>query len=561
MYYSDKYDSIPLGIVDKKICGCGLSSYALENSDALVLVVPTVAMIKNKVYQYPNNRRDEEILGVYSGVTEEDIEEYILKTRIPKIMVTYDSFHKVSSLINTSYHIVIDEFSDLLDAYSYRDKAINSLFRSLINYPKVSYISATPIDKEFLPQQLVDLPYTELEWDCTDLVKVTTLQTTNPLYKVRQIVEKYRNNCLDIEVDGKTPTTAYFYVNSVTMIKNIIDSCEMLNSECRVICSNTPENKKKLGYYEISSANDKEKTFNFITSCAFKGIDIYSDSGLSFVVSNNRNNNTLVSIDTNIFQIAGRIRTETNPFRHYIVHIFNENPLSITKEEFNSIVETKTRTTNNWLSGYNKVNDEEKEAFAKEFTKESYLAVDDDGKVYFDELLVLLEKRIFRDVIEVYKNGLSINSFYEQSKRFKILNNPIIKLDFLVSKNAKTIIKKYCEDEINLEVASNACSIINETKSVMTKADYKRLGYQPNRIRNEFNNMKCQELINNEVKKLFSGKSGFYLSKDIKIMLSHLYKNLGVDKKAKANDIEPVLNVKATTKKIDKVTVVGYELI
>jgi len=44
-------------------------------------------------------------------------------------------------------------------------------------------------------------------------------------------------------------------------------------------------------------------------------------------------------------------------------------------------------------------------------------------------------------------------------------------------------------------------------------------------------------------------------------MLNHLYKNLEVDKNAKANDIEPVLNVKATTKKIDKVTVVGYELI
>jgi len=34
-----------------------------------------------------------------------------------------------------------------------------------------------------------------------------------------------------------------------------------------------------------------------------------------------------------------------------------------------------------------------------------------------------------------------------------------------------------------------------------------------------------------------------------------------VDKKAKANDIEPVLNVKATAKKINKKTVVGYELI
>jgi len=559
MYYSDKYSEIPLGIVDKKITGCGCSSFALENSDALVLVVPTVAMINNKVAQYPNNRRKEDILGVYSGVTEVTIKDYIENTEVPKIMVTYDSFHKVASFISPLYHIVIDEFSDLLDAYAYRNKAINTLLTTIENFPKVSFISATPIEKEFLPTQLKNLPYTELEWDNIEKVKVTPLKTTNPIYKVKQIVAKFRDECLDIEIDGKKPQAAYFYVNSVTMIRDIIESCDLLISECRVICSNTLENKKKLGYFGISTANNPEKMFNFIISCAFKGVDIYSDTGLAFVVSNNRNKNTLVSIDTDIFQVAGRIRTETNPFRHYIIHIFNENPLSITKEEFESIIETKIETTNDWLSLYNTGTDKQKEAAAKGFTEDSYLARNEEGQVYFDELLLLLEKRRYKDVIEVYKNGLSINCFYEESKRFEILENPFIKLDFIVSKNARNIIKAYCNDEISLEAASNACPLIKETIGVLSKRDYKRLGFQPDKIRKEFNNLRSQEFIDKEVKNLFT--LGFYLSKDIKVILTRLYEDIGLEKKAKASDIERIFNIQATRKSVNNKTVAGYEIV
>lgn len=555
MYYSDKYSSIPYGIVNKQLCGCGLSSYALENSNSLILVVPTVAMIKNKVFQYPNNRRQEKILGVYAGISNKDIADYLTEVDVPKIMVTYDSFGRVASLIDKSFHIVVDEFSDLLDAYSYRSKAIKSLFTTLTSFPLVSYISATPIDKEFLPKELVDLPYTELEWDNITPVQVEPYQTSRPLYAALCIIEKYRTGTMDL-INGHKSETAYFYVNSVMMIRELLDKSEMLSSECRIICSDSPENKKKLGDYSISTTNDPEKMFNFITSCAFKGVDIYSDTGVAFVISNNRNKHTLISIDTNIYQVAGRIRTESNPFRNIIFHIFNENPLLITREEFELSVENKMNTTNDWLSLYNKGTEKEKIAAAKGFTDESYLAVNDEGIVYFDELLLLLEKRIFKDVIEVYKSGLSVTNFYEESSRFELSTNKSLKLQFMVSKDTKKIIKNYCEGVIDLEVASKICSLIDESKDLMTKEDYKRLGFQPNKIRVELNNLKSQDIIASEVKKKFL--PGFHQSKDIKVQLSHLYNSLGMDKKAKASDIENVFNIKPIRKSVDGKTVVGY---
>ena len=557
MYYSDKYNFIPLGIVNKKLCGCGLSSYALENSDPVVLVVPTVSMIKNKVAQYPNSRRDETILGVYAGITAKDISEYLSETIVPKIMVTYDSFSRVSNLIDNNYHIVIDEFSDLLDAYSYRNKAINSLLTTVTTFPKVSYISATPIDNEFLPTILKQLPYTELQWDNVTPVLVEPHQTSRPLYSALCIIDKFRTGTMEI-INNHKPEAAYFYVNSVTMIKEILDKSEMLSSECRIICSNSPENKKKLGDYSISTSLDTEKMFNFITSCSFKGIDIYSDYGIAFVISNNRNKHTLISIDTDIYQVAGRIRTESNPFRNIIFHIFNENPLLITREEFDELVEAKTKTTNDWLSLYTTGTEDQKKAVSKSLPEDSYLAKDEEGTVYFDELLVLLEKRIFKDVIEIYKSGLSVNNFYENSNRFELVTNKSLKFNFMVTKDVKKIIKAYCNNEIELEAACKLCSLIEESKDVLTKKDYKRLCYQPSKIRNELNNLKSEVVISSEIKKQFT--TGFYSSKDIKVILSRLYTDLGINKKAKSTDIETVFNIKPIRKNVANKTVVGYQI-
>lgn len=558
MYYSDKYNFIPLGIVDKKITGCGISSAALENQDPLVLVVPTVALIKNKVAQYPNSRRTEDIFGLYADISIKELTTYLAETKVPKVMVTYDSFHKLINLINKDYHIVVDEFSDLLDAYSYRNKAVNKLLANLLEFDKVSFVSATPIDKEFLPNQLKELPYTELIWDNTEKVKVEPYQTTKPIYAVLNIINRYKQDSLVIN-DIKSES-AYFYVNSVTMIKDILDKADLLNSEVRIICSDNKENQKKLGHYDISTSEHPEKKYNFITSCSFKGVDLYSDSGLAIVVSNNKNKHTLVSIDTDIYQIAGRIRTEHNPFRNYLIHIFNENPLNVSQEDFDVIVKSKTRTTNNWLSGFNKVNDEEKEALIKSLDiSESYLNIDEQGKVYFDELLVLLEKRIFKDIIQVYQSGLNINAFYQDSDKFELTSKKSIKLQYVATKN----FRKTCEwleaGEIDVAQASISFPIIKEALEILQIKDFKKFQYNLTKIRNEINNSKYTDILNKEIEKLFE-KNTFYSAKDVKIKLENLYKELGLNKKAKSSEIENVLNIKSTTKSFNNKNIRGYQL-
>lgn len=560
MYYSDKYDYIPLGIVNKVITGCGISSFALENNEPVVLVVPTIGLIKNKVAQYPNSRRSNGIFGYYSTFNlnlDRWITKYLEINEVPKIMVTYDSFHKIVPYINNNYHIIVDEFSDLLDAYNYRNKAINSLLNELQQFDKVSYISATPIEEEFLPEVLKKLPYTTLEWDSVSKVTVEPYQTKRPIYAVLNIIEKYRED--NMYIGELKSDAAYFFVNSVSLIRDILDKAEMLSSEVRIICSDTDQNRKKLGHYEISTSLDQEKTFNFITSCAFKGVDLYSETGLAIVISNNRNKHTLVSIDTDIYQVCGRIRTETNPFRNYLIHIFNENPLNITEDEFEEIVKIKTKTTEDWLSLYITGTEDQKKAAASGFTKESYLALNDNGVVYFDELLKLLEKRVFKNIIQVYKNGFSVNAFYENSNRFEINNTKSLKFKYIVTKNFKKTCELLLANEIDIETASNTFPLIKEVVEHLDLKDLKKLSFSQTKLRNAINNKKYSTTLNTEIKKLFNTEQ-FYSSKDVKIKLSSLYKNLGLDKKAKASDIEEVFNIKFSFKRINGKPVQGYQL-
>lgn len=561
MYYSDIYDYIPTGIVNKKLTGCGISSFALENQDPLVLVVPNVSMIQNKVAQYPNSRRNEDIFGFYSGVTLSQLEDYIEETVVPKVMVTYDSFHKVIQYINKDFHIVVDEFSELLDAYGYRDKAINSLLDNVFKFPKLSFVSATSIKREYLPSKIVNLPYTELSWNNAVPVKVIPHDTTKPLTAVLNIIKKYKSGL--VEINDHISETAYFYVNSVKMIRQIVDKAGLLPSEVRIVCANTPENKKKLDLFDIETTLDPEKTFNFFTSSNFKGSDIYSDSGVAYVVSNNQNIHTLLTIDTDIYQIAGRIRNLNNPFRNLVYHIFNQNPLNMDEVAFNNYLNRKINDTNEMLKIFDSTEEKQKDIFLRNIKvngEENFLHLNSNNELVFDEIKLLQEKRVYECVIKVYQSGLNILNAYKENN-FEVVEDDMKSnaIGFLVGSEFKSVCKLLCEDKCNKEKVFKEFPLIEEGYKKLGVRRLKALGYDSYKIKNELNTLASKDSIDLQIKKLFN-ENNFYSNKDIKTKLGTLYTNLGINKKAKATDIENVFNISVTNKKINGKTVRGYQL-
>ena len=225
----------------------------------------------------------------------------------------------------------------------------------------------------------------------------------------------------------------------------------------RIICANNEENEKKLNGYKISSSLSDSKRFNFITSKSFEGADYYSDTGLCFVVSSASNKHTLASIDTDIPQIAGRIRTKSNPFRSKLIHIFNTNHrklnLDISFEEMKEITEQSLSKARETIEYFNKASINIK-AHLRDNIKHDlnnlYMSYDkENDRFELNDRLPKLELYNYMVNMEIYKNGLSVAKSYEESgiettkyKYQKVTQN----LEFSAKKpNFKDLFLKYAD--------------------------------------------------------------------------------------------------------------------
>ena len=75
-------------LFNKKQTGCGATELAIRNNIPTIIAMPYVALVKNKtIYR----KDDLSVLGVYEGITEQEIIAYAQSHSPLKIAVTYDS--------------------------------------------------------------------------------------------------------------------------------------------------------------------------------------------------------------------------------------------------------------------------------------------------------------------------------------------------------------------------------------------------------------------------------------------------------------------------------------
>lgn len=218
-------------------------------------------------------------------------------------------------------------------------------------------------------------------------------QTNNPYVKAANIINSYKRDGF-ITIDGKKSYEAFFFINSVTDIAAILKHCNLSNDEVKIVCANDEPNRAKLSGYTISNSRAANKKFTFITSKSFEGADYFSDTGLCFVVSNSRNKNTLLDISTDIYQIAGRIRTETNPFRNMLVHIFNTTGkrklnLDISYDDFKLSIQNQVELATKLINTVNEASNGK--GIADKMFKSEYIMKDANGNYFLNDMLPKLE--------------------------------------------------------------------------------------------------------------------------------------------------------------------------
>lgn len=422
-------------IFNKVVTGCGGTTVVLRNSEDFVIAVPTTELIINKTGRTDAGSsmltfdgKEQSIFGLFGKFDDarKELVSYLSSSRTKKIMCTYDKLPKLIEYLNpTSYRLLVDEYHSLLKAYSYRQKAIDGVLDNFRKFKSFCFMSATPILPSFKPNCLTDVKEIQADWgNSLDKLTVELQQTNKPYSLAANIINAYKRDGFITSKEGIRSYEAFFFINSVTDIVAILKHCHLSNDEVRIICADTPENREKLIGYDISNSRSPNKMFNFITSKSFEGADYFSETGLCFIVSTQSNPHTLASIDTDIPQIAGRIRTKSNPFRNFIVHIFNtiykKLNLNMTYKEMeaktNEALDTARETIDLFNSAKNqKVKDNLRDKLKHDLNK-LYMSYDSiNDKFILNDMLPKLELYNFQVNEVVYKSGLSIKKSFEDN--------------------------------------------------------------------------------------------------------------------------------------------------
>ncbi len=421
-------------IFNKVITGCGGTTVTLQNEEDYIIAVPTTELIINKIgrpdagigtvkFHDGTHRQVYGLHGRYNIAIERELFEYVATNNTKKIICTYDKLPKLCELLNPKrYRLLVDEYHRLLKDYSYRERAIDGVLDNFRRFKSFCFMSATPIQPSFKPSCLEDVEYVEAEWQNKEKMKVKLLQTNKPYTMAANIINKYLTNGY-VTVNGEKSYEAYFFINSVTDIASILEYCHLNKDDVRIICANNEDNERKLNGFKISSSLSNSKRFNFITSKSFEGADYYSETGLCYVVSSASNKHTLASIDTDIPQIAGRIRTRENPFRNTLIHIFNANhrnlSLDVTFEDMKAITEQSLSTARDTIEYFNiapvHIKDNLRDSIKHDLNR-LYMSYDKrKDKFELNDRLPKLELYNYMVNQEIYKNGLNVAKAYNDN--------------------------------------------------------------------------------------------------------------------------------------------------
>ncbi|KAA6304121.1 hypothetical protein EZS27_044236, partial [termite gut metagenome] len=78
-----------------------------------------------------------------------------------KIAVTYDSLERLITLLLESgidvyndYYLLVDEYHILFNSYACRNNAVKKVLKHSQKFKEVTYMTATPIEEEFMLKEL-----------------------------------------------------------------------------------------------------------------------------------------------------------------------------------------------------------------------------------------------------------------------------------------------------------------------------------------------------------------------------------------------------------------------
>ena len=557
-------DGIPFGIVNKTKTDVGGTYVAANCSSNYIIVCPFKDLV-DSIAADKNNRY--EVFKCYGGVREYQFRKYIKNNTTYKIAVTYDSLPKLIGWLSGTegWKVLVDEYHLILEDMDFRYDAINGLMEEIQKFRHYSFLSATPIDLDFEIDFLKQLPHYKVQWN--GVTKITPIrykvtQLTKGLARFIQIFLDEGISLPDINGNVSKVEELYIFINSVTSIKQIADTLKLNPNDVKICCADRIRNNKLLGEYQIESVSSPNKKINFFTKKCFQGCSLFTNNGLIIVASDAYRTQTLVDISTTMEQIAGRIRINDeyqNIFRNVIVHLFSTNKNVISDEEFEMVMQDKEKEADKLLSGWSKLDKEERQTYIKRMNLDTELVSIINGRMVYNNL----KKQSFiykQELRKTYKDGISIRDSFMQSEKFELTNQNKwkdfnIKLAKAMTVSYEQLLKDYLDSPS--ESYEQEYPEFPLIKRYLKESEMNTLRWNREKMLKAVEDKK-------QVDKVFLAiyQPGFISNKDLKSKLKDEFGRLGIKLSPKATLIEncTLYNVEKASRKIDGKTVSGYEL-
>lgn len=557
-------DGIPFGIVNKTKTDVGGTYVAANCSSNYIIVCPFKDLV-DSIAADKNNRY--EVFKCYGGVREYQFRKYIKNNTIYKIAVTYDSLPKLIGWLSGTegWKVLIDEYHLILEDMDFRYDAINGLMEEIQKFKYYSFLSATPIDLDFEIDFLKQLPHYKVQWN--GVTKITPIrykvtQLTKGLARFIQIFLDEGISLPDINGNVSKVEELYIFINSVTSIKQIADTLKLNPNDVKICCADRIRNNKLLGEYQIESVSSPNKKINFFTKKCFQGCNLFTNNGLIIVASDAYRTQTLVDISTTMEQIAGRIRINDeyqNIFRNVIVHLFSTNKNVMSDEEFDMVMQDKEKEADKLLSGWNKLDKEERQTYIKRMNLDTELVSIINGKMVYNNL----KKQSFiykQELRKIYRDGISIRDSFMQSEKFELTNQNKwkdfnIKLAKAMTVSYEQLLKDYLDSPS--ESYEQEYPEFPLIKRYLKESEMNTLRWNREKM---LKAVEDKKQVNKALLAIY--QPGFISNQDLKGKLKDEFGRLGIKLSPKATLIEncTLYNVEKASRKIDGKTVSGYEL-
>lgn len=616
-------------IINKQLPGCGFTEYCLRGPENVILCSPRKMLLKNKKDQHGRevylvvNELEKEVAvdkdlskvdksqafidtlkemvhgkdTVYNRLMNE-IKDYLGERKYlgkpAKILVTYDSYRIVKDILTSlgvfeGFYTVIDEFQTILHDSKFKSSTELDFLYHLQQSPTAYFVSATPMLEEYLNMldEFDGLPYINMDWGKEDStrvlrpsLKVLTMKSVGT--KLPEIIQSYKDGNFEraIRMVNGYPREiisdeAVFYVNSVNHITSIIKKCELKPEEVNILCSDTPDNLKKIQRKlgkkfkigEVPLEGEKPKMFTFCTRTVYLGADFYSLCARSFIFSDSNIDSLAVDISEDLPQILGRQRLFANPWKNEAIFYYRStcDYRKISQKEFDKEIERKKRATNNLLRSFESAPDDAKFDLAEKYQKDAkasnykddYIAVNEHqgGTLIpvLNNLVLVNEIRAFRIQQIDYKDRFTVFSTIHNSLSSDDIINQRVS-EFLEQYQKlgtfKAKLKLLCEYSFNDQIIGVVLDQIGEHDNIKSyytalgPQKLRALGYDRYKIEKELGIVTFSyELLESTIYNEFKVGDKLTLS-GIKDRLGYLYSSINYTAVPKATDLEKFFEVR-----------------